>query len=45
MPYLMKEQEGDVHQAKRYVNADGNTECVEFVRQVTGLLSTPHWKP
>lgn len=45
MPYPMKVQEGDMHQARRYVNAQGNTECVEFVRQVTGLLPTPHWKP
>jgi hypothetical protein len=36
MPYLMKAQEGDVFQVKRYVDAHGNTECVEFVRQVTG---------
>ena len=45
MPYLMKAQEGDLHQARGYVSAVGNTECVEFVRQATKALPTTHWKP
>src|SRR5690349_21081902 len=29
----------------KWVNAKGNTECVEFVRQVTGAPATRFWRP
>ena len=31
--------------AKKWTNAKGNTECVEFVRQATGAPATTVWKP
>lgn len=30
--------------AKKYTNAKGNTECVEFVRQTTGAPHASIWK-
>lgn len=44
MPYLMNVNERDVLGPKKYVNSKGNTECVEFVRQVTGAPHTMLWK-
>ena len=29
---------------EKYVNAEGNTECVEFIRQAAGALHTSTWK-
>jgi hypothetical protein len=34
-----------VFDPKKYVNSKGNTECVEFVREVTGLPRTSQWIP
>jgi len=45
MPHMMKVPEGDVFGKGKYQNASGNTECVEFVRQVTDLGPTSGWKP
>ncbi len=44
MLYFMKVSEGAVLGPKKYVNKLGNTECVEFVRQVTGAPNTMIWK-
>lgn len=45
MPYLMKSHEGDVLGKKKYINAAGETQCVEFVRKAAGAPPTSHWKP
>lgn len=39
----MKVSETDVFGKAKYVNAKGNTECVEFVQQVTGAPQTTTW--
>lgn len=44
MLYFMKVPENAVLGPKKFVNAKGNTECVEFVRQVTDAPDTPAWK-
>lgn len=44
MPYLLKLAEKDVFGAAKFVNAKGNTECVEFVRQATNAPQTTLWK-
>jgi hypothetical protein len=44
MSYSIKVPEKEVYGKKKYVNASGNTECVEFVRQVTGAPQTALWK-
>ena len=36
--------ESNVLGPKKYVNSNGNTECVEFVRQVTMSPHTTLWK-
>ena len=45
MPYKLKFAEKDAFGKGLFVNAKGNTECVEFVRQATGALSSIAWKP
>ena len=40
MSYKLKVPEKDVLGKGKYVNAKGNTECVEFVRQSTGAPGT-----
>jgi hypothetical protein len=45
MPYILKFKEDAVLGPKKYVNAKGNTECVEFVRQATGAPDSKSWKP
>lgn len=44
MLYVMKVGENAVLGPKKYVNDKGNTECAEFVRQVTGAPKTTGWK-
>ena len=44
MPYFIKVKESDVAGPKKYTNERGNTECVEFVRQVTLAPGTTLWK-
>ena len=44
MPYKLKLAEDKVLDAKQFINAKGNTECVEFVRQATGAPQTAFWK-
>lgn len=44
MSYKLKVQESSVMGKKKYANAKGNTECVEFVRQTTGAPQTTAWK-
>ncbi len=44
MPYRMTVAESEVFGLEKYKNAKGNTECVEFVRQVTGAPPTGTWK-
>jgi hypothetical protein len=39
----MMVSESDVLAPAQYVNVRGNTECVEFVRQVTGAPHTTSW--
>jgi len=43
MPYLMSIAEKDVLGPNKYVNANGNTECVVFVQQVTRAPRTTAW--
>jgi hypothetical protein len=40
----MRESEKDVFGPKKYVDQHGHTECVTFVRQVTGAPQTILWK-
>jgi type VI secretion system secreted protein VgrG len=42
--YKLKVPEKDVFEVGKYKNADGSTECVEFVRQTTGAPQTKDWK-
>lgn len=44
MSYKLKVQESLVYGKKKYTNAKGNTECVEFVRQTTSAPQTILWK-
>ena len=44
MPYKLKVSEKDVFGRGKFANAQGNTECVEFVRQATGAPQTSTWK-
>ncbi|QDQ27510.1 BPSL0067 family protein [Chitinimonas arctica] len=43
MPYLLGIAEKDVFGKAKFVNAKGNTECVEFVVQTTSAPSTIGW--
>lgn len=43
MPYKLTVDEKLVLGKKKYLNANGNTECVEFVRQATGAPQTAKW--
>jgi hypothetical protein len=45
MPYKLQQAEADVLGEKQFINAKGDTECVEFVRQATGAPQTTFWKP
>lgn len=45
MPYKLKLAEDAVLDKGQFVNAQGNTECVEFVRRVTCALHTTLWYP
>jgi hypothetical protein len=42
--YKLRVPEKDVFGKAKYVNAKGNAECVEFVRQATGAPQTLIWK-
>jgi phage-related tail fiber protein len=44
MSYKLQEAEAEVRKKNQYVNAAGNAECVEFVRQATGAPHTTLWK-
>lgn len=44
MPYKLKLAEVDVFGKEKFINAKGNTECVEFVRQATNAPQTIIWK-
>lgn len=44
MPYKLLVAEKDVFGRSKFANEQGNTECVEFVRQVTGAPQTSTWK-
>lgn len=44
MSYQIKIREQDVFGKAKYVNAQGNTECVEFIRQATDAPPTVMWK-
>lgn len=43
MSYKLKYAEKDTLGKGKFVNADGKTECVEFVRQATGAPKTIQW--
>lgn len=43
MSYLLNIEEKLVYGKKKFANAKGNTECVEFIRQVTDAPETPKW--
>jgi hypothetical protein len=43
MAYIASGKPSD-YDGKAYPNAKGNTECAEFVRQVTGAPQTAAWK-
>jgi len=42
--YKLKIEESKVFGTSRFVNAEGKTECVEFIRQATGAPSSKEWK-
>lgn len=44
MSYKLKVAEADVLGKGKYANAQGNTECVEFIRQATDAPKTTLWK-
>jgi hypothetical protein len=44
MAYKMKVSESSVTGRGKYKSASGRTECVEFIRQVTGAPHTITWK-
>lgn len=44
MPYLLKVSEEEITEKEVYLNAKGNAECVEFVRQTTNAPGTPKWQ-
>ena len=44
MAYKLKLAENDVFGKAKFVNAKGNTECAEFVRQATNAPQTVSWK-
>jgi hypothetical protein len=43
MAYVMSIEGSETGGKKKFVNEKGNTECVEFVRQVTDAPGTPKW--
>jgi hypothetical protein len=43
MSYVMQIEESATAGKNKFVNAKGNTECVEFVRQVTDAPGSPKW--
>lgn len=45
MSYTMKVKQSEVFGHNKYVNHQGLTECVEFVRQVSSAPVTSLWKP
>lgn len=44
MSYKLTIPEKDVFGKAKFVNDEGKTECVEFVRQATGAPETKQWK-
>jgi hypothetical protein len=44
MAYTLRIPESSVYGKKKFVNKKGNTECVEFVQQVTGAPTTLAWR-
>jgi hypothetical protein len=44
MPYFLTAPENSVLGDHQYQNAQGHTECVEFVRQTTGAPNTSLWQ-
>ncbi|MFO1253791.1 MAG: BPSL0067 family protein [Inhella sp.] len=44
MSYRLKLAEADVYGKGRFANAQGRTECVEFVRQAAGAAPTATWR-
>lgn len=44
MSYKLQVSEKDVFGKAKYVNRQGKTECVEFIRQATGAPQTASWK-
>ncbi|NVD97537.1 BPSL0067 family protein [Massilia sp. BJB1822] len=45
MPYTLQVTEAEISARESYVNAKGNTECVECVRQTTAAPATFRWHP
>ena len=44
MSHVLKVPERDVFGTAKYVNKQGKSECVEFVRQSTGAPQSAIWK-
>lgn len=44
MAYILKWPEAEVQMARQFVNAAGQTECVEFVQQAAGAPQTTAWR-
>jgi hypothetical protein len=44
LSYKLQVKEAEVYGKAKYVNAKGNTECAEFVRQATGAPQSIAWK-
>lgn len=44
MAYTLRVPKSSVYGKKKFVNKNGNTECVEFVQQATGAPSTLAWR-
>lgn len=45
MSFTLNVSEDEIAEKKRYPNAKGNTECVEFIRQTTSAPGTQFWRP
>ena len=43
MSYLLNIEEASVYGKKKFANAKGHTECVEFIRQAADAPATSQW--
>lgn len=44
MSHTLRDWGDEIYEEGKFINAKGNTECVEFVRQAAGAPHTSTWK-